>query len=88
MSSKEFSGFAPFSYKLILGLNLEELMKKVLLPVCRLETARPGVEDNGISAVLGGNKHSVQMDDGDGYFDLDNWEYGSEFGAPIDHSSG
>ncbi len=28
------------------------------------------------------------MDDGDGYFDLDNLEYASDFGAPTDHSSG
>ena len=28
------------------------------------------------------------MDEGDGCFDLDNLEYGSDFGAPIDHSSG
>ncbi len=28
------------------------------------------------------------MDDGDKCFDLDNWEYGSDFGAPTDHSCG
>ncbi len=28
------------------------------------------------------------MDDGDGWFDLDNLEYASDFGAPTDHSSG
>ncbi len=28
------------------------------------------------------------MDDGDECFDLDNWEYTSDFGAPTDHSSG
>ena len=28
------------------------------------------------------------MDDGDEGFDLDNWEYGSDFGAPTDHSCG
>ena len=27
------------------------------------------------------------MDDGDGYFDLDNLEYASDFGHPTDHSS-
>ncbi len=59
-----------------------------MLPVYRPETARPGGADNGILAALGGNKHSVQMNDGDGCFDLDNWEYGSDFGAPIDQSSG
>ncbi len=53
-----------------------------MLPVYRLETARPGGADNGILAVLGGDKHSAQMDDGDGYFDLDNLEYTADFGAP------
>ena len=43
-----------------------------MLPVYRLETASPGGEDNGILAVLGGDKHSAQMDDSDGLFDLDN----------------
>ncbi len=28
------------------------------------------------------------MDDGDECFDLDNLEYGSDFGAPTDHSCG
>ncbi len=28
------------------------------------------------------------MDDGDECFDLDNWEYGSDFGAPTDYPSG
>ncbi len=28
------------------------------------------------------------MDDGDQCFDLDNWEYGSDFRAPTNHSSG
>ncbi len=28
------------------------------------------------------------MDDGDECFDLDNFEYASDFGAPTDHSSG
>ncbi len=28
------------------------------------------------------------MEDGDECFDLDNWEYGSDFGAPTDYSSG
>ena len=28
------------------------------------------------------------MDDGDEYFDPDNLEYASDFGAPTDHSSG
>ena len=28
------------------------------------------------------------MDDGDGYFDLDNLEYALDFGTPPDHSSG
>jgi len=50
-----------------------------MLPVYRHETARPGGKDNGILAVSGGNKHSAQMDDGDGYFDLDNLEYASGF---------
>ena len=27
------------------------------------------------------------MDDGDGFFDLDNLEYASDFGTPTDHSS-
>jgi len=53
-----------------------------MLPACRLETARPGGEDNGILAVLGGDKHSAQMDNGDGYFDLDKLEYAADFGAP------
>ncbi len=53
-----------------------------MLPVYRLETARPGGADNGILAVLGGDKHSAQMDDGDAYFDLDNLEYTADFGAP------
>ncbi len=35
----------------------------------------------------GGDKHSAQMDEGDGCFDLDNLEYASDFGAPTDHSS-
>ena len=28
------------------------------------------------------------MEDADECFDLDNWEYGSDFGAPTDYSSG
>jgi len=59
-----------------------------MLPVYRHETACPEGKDNGILAVSGGNKHSAQMDDDDGYFDLDNLEYASDFGAPTDHSSG
>ena len=57
-----------------------------MLPVYRLETARPGGADNGILAVLGGNKHSAQRTMA--MFDLDDLEYGSDFGAPTDHSSG
>ncbi len=56
-----------------------------MLPVYRHETARPGGADNGILAVLGGDKHSAQMDDGDGYFDLENLEYASDFRAPTNH---
>jgi len=41
--------------------------------------AARGGKDNGIMAVFRGNKHSAQMDDGDGYFDLDNLEYAAEF---------
>ncbi len=59
-----------------------------MLPVYRLETARPGGKDNGNLAVSGGNKGSAQIDDSDGVFDLDNLEYASDFGAPTDHSSG
>ncbi len=50
-----------------------------MLPVYRLETVHPGGEDNGILAVSGGNKDSAKLDDGDGYFDLDNLEYASVF---------
>jgi hypothetical protein len=38
-----------------------------------------GGEDNGILAVSGGNEDSAKLDDGDGYFDLDNLEYASDF---------
>ncbi len=50
-----------------------------MLPVYRHEIARPGGKDNGSLVVSGGIKHSAQMDDGDGYFDLDNLEYASLF---------
>ena len=50
-----------------------------MLPVYRLETVCPGGEDKGILAVLGENKRSAQLDDGGGYFDLDNLEYASDF---------
>ncbi len=50
-----------------------------MLSVYRLETARPGGAGNGILAVLGGDKHSAQMDEGDGCFDLYNLEYASDF---------
>ena len=42
----------------------------------------------GLWSFLGSNRHSARMDDGDECFDLDNWEYASDFGAPTDYSSG
>ncbi len=40
----------------------------------------PGVKDNGILAVLGGNKDSAPMEDGDGCFDLEDLEYSFDLG--------
>ena len=57
-----------------------------MLPVYRHETACPGGKDKGILAVSRGTRtaHKWTM----AMFDLDDLEYGSDFGAPTDHSSG